>query len=458
MRPWSEMTEAHRISAQMDPSLDGPSQLPDQATASPQQLATTDPRTDVVDQAIERLEAEHERRDGLDIDRVFAICERMDLSNTETAVVRGHLVDMGLLSANRAPVIDGWGGSRRREEDRDAGYGNFDILKQYLQELAEYPLLFARDERILGRRIRVAQDLLACLATRPIDGNGARILKDGKDAERQLYQANLRLVVSIAKRYQSLGHGLDLLDLIQEGNLGLQRAVEKFDYRMGYKFSTYATWWVRQSVTRGIANTGRSIRLPVHFHDRIRNVLQARNLLERELGRRPSLGELAQQVDLDPAEVQFVLDWSQDTVSLDRPVGDGRTTLGDLLVDNAAADPQERLTQSGERVAIQAALNELGEKEAAIIRLRFGLGDHEPMTLEEVGKEYGVTRERIRQIQKKVEPKLAQHLGRSGYGPSRSAGQELTTESPPSTSPELAVPVNDTDDIETHGRHARFGG
>lgn len=295
-----------------------------------------------------------------------------------------------------------------------AGSSTADPVRMYLREIGQVPLLSAQEEVDLAMRIESgvhAEERLADLAAsgdavefeerRRLD----RLRRDGERAKDELTQANLRLVVSIAKRY--LGRGMQILDLVQEGNLGLMRAVEKFDYTKGFKFSTYATWWIRQAITRAIADQARTIRIPVHMVESINKVHRQQRQLIQELEREPTVDELASKCDLKPEKVREILRISQDPLSLDSPVGEEDDSfLSDFIADNDAIMPADVATANSLSEQIMSALDDLNDREKEVVRMRFGLDGGQPRTLEEVGKEFGVTRERIRQIESKTLAKL----------------------------------------------------
>ncbi len=260
---------------------------------------------------------------------------------------------------------------------------SLDSLRLYLREIGKVPLLTADQEVYLAKRIE----------------------RGDMGAKTQMIEANLRLVVSIAKGY--LGRGLSFLDLIQEGSLGLIRAVEKFDYRKGYKFSTYATWWIRQAVTRAIADKARTIRIPVHMVEKLNKVVHIERQLVQRLGREPRPEEIAEELEISVAEVREILRMAQHPISLEKPIGEEEDSeLGDFVEDENAETPDEAASLNLRRTDIEHALSSLPERERRVIELRFGLTGGTPCTLEEVGKAFGVTRERIRQIENSTLKKL----------------------------------------------------
>ncbi|MFM7125441.1 MAG: RNA polymerase sigma factor RpoD/SigA, partial [Actinomycetota bacterium] len=279
-----------------------------------------------------------------------------------------------------------------------------DLVRLYLSDIGQYTLLTKDDEVRLAKQIeagKAAKEELALGGKSIAKGRKAelqRVERQGEKAERAFVQSNLRLVVSIAKKYQA--SGLPLLDLIQEGNLGLMHAVEKFDWRKGFKFSTYATWWIRQAITRGIANTGRTIRLPVHAGDTLARLQKARSRLELKFGRQPTLRELADEVEMPEDKVTEALRFAAEPLSLSEPLReDGDAELGDVVEDRSAESPFEVAATALLPEEIQRLLAPLDEREREILKLRFGLDRGEPRTLEEVGEHFNLTRERIRQIE-----------------------------------------------------------
>jgi RNA polymerase sigma factor (sigma-70 family) len=292
--------------------------------------------------------------------------------------------------------------AREREDE--------DLVRIYLSDIGRYDLLTKDDEARLSQAyengIAARAELEAASSlTAARKRELRRLVKVGADAERTFVQANLRLVVSIAKKYQA--SGLPLLDLVQEGNLGLMHAVEKFDWRKGFKFSTYATWWIRQAITRGIANTGRTIRLPVHAGDTLSRLQKARTRLELKHGRPATIRELAEECELPEEKVVEALRYGADPVSLSEPLReDGDADLEDVVADPSAISPYDAAVDSLMPREVERLLSALDEREREIIRLRFGLDRGEPRTLEEVGEIFNLTRERIRQIEAKAMSKL----------------------------------------------------
>jgi len=309
----------------------------------------------------------------------------------------------------------------RRASSGDSGGSAEDPVHTYLKEIGRVPLLNAELEVEIAQAIEAGNIAAGKLAAHELaeEGEGPasdllspdeqtrnrRLMRKGLKAKDELIEANLRLVVSIAKRYRN--RGLAFLDLIQEGNLGLMRAVDKFDHTKGFKFSTYATWWIRQAITRAIADQARTIRIPVHMVETINKVVWAQRQLLQELGREPSIEEVAHRVELPIERVREILRINQDTVSLEQPVGDEDDfNLSDLIEDRGAVVPDDAATRSLLDAAVREALGHLSDREQDVVRLRFGLDDGKIRTLEEVGKEFGVTRERVRQIESKTLAKL----------------------------------------------------
>ena len=292
-----------------------------------------------------------------------------------------------------------------------------DPVKDYLKQIGKVPLLNAMQEVELAKRIeaglfadqKLAEESRNLSSEARIDLE--EVAKDGRTAKSHLVEANLRLVVSLARRYT--GRGMLLLDLIQEGNLGLIRGVEKFDYTRGYKFSTYATWWIRQAITRAMAEQARTIRLPVHMVEIIGRLARVQRQMLQDLGRDPTPEELAAELDMTPEEVVEVRKYGREPVSLHTPLGeDGASELGDLIEDSEAIQPLDAVSFTLLQEQLHSVLDTLSEREAGVVSMRFGLADGQPKTLDEIGKVYGVTRERIRQIESKTMLKL-RHPSRS---------------------------------------------
>ena len=286
-----------------------------------------------------------------------------------------------------------------------------DLVRIYLTEIGRYPLLDKSDETRLAQAIEAGREAASVGRSSPplsrTERNQLRrLVAEGNQAHRIFVQSNLRLVVSIAKRYQ--GSGLPLLDLVQEGNLGLIHAVDKFDWRKGFKFSTYATWWIKQAISRGIANAARTIRLPVHAGDKLAKISQARSALEVRLQRSPTLDEIATELVMSRDELVEAMQWRSEPLSLSEPLHeDSDTSLGDIVLEDAAAQsPYEQAAASMLPDEVRRLLAPLDRREASIVSLRFGLDRGEPRTLEEVGAHFRLTRERIRQIEAKALSKL----------------------------------------------------
>ena len=291
-----------------------------------------------------------------------------------------------------------------------------DPVKDYLKQIGKVPLLNAEEEVDLAKRIEAGLFAEELLATRgPFkdrrQGDYEWIAEDGQRAKNHLLEANLRLVVSLAKRYT--GRGMLFLDLIQEGNLGLIRAVEKFDYTKGYKFSTYATWWIRQAITRAMADQARTIRIPVHMVEVINKLARVQRQMLQDLGREPTPEELARELDMTPEKVVEVQKYGREPISLHTPLGEeGDSEFGDLIEDSEAIVPADAVSFTLLQEQLDSVLDTLSERESGVVKMRFGLTDGQPKTLDEIGKVYGVTRERIRQIESKTMSKL-RHPSRS---------------------------------------------
>jgi RNA polymerase primary sigma factor len=356
----------------------------------------------------------------------------LDITPDETDAVYQRLVDLGVEvvedeafeeeeeeqadeEQESGPDADEDRAKARREVDMALKAPTNDPVRMYLKEIGRVALLTAQEEVDLAKRIESGVHATEQLESGKVPEEKIRDLKwqqrDGARAKRHLVEANLRLVVSIAKR--DVGRGMAFLDLIQEGNLGLIRAVEKFDYAKGFKFSTYATWWIRQAITRAIADQARTIRIPVHMVETINKLVRMQRQLLQDLGREPTAAEIAVQMELSPEKVREIQKISQEPVSLETPVGEEEDShLGDFIEDSDAPVPLERASFKLLQEQLETVLHTLSTREKSVIEMRFGLKDGQPRTLEEVGKTFGVTRERIRQIESKTLSKL-RHPSRS---------------------------------------------
>ncbi|MBN1565749.1 MAG: sigma-70 family RNA polymerase sigma factor [Anaerolineae bacterium] len=310
------------------------------------------------------------------------------------------------------------------EEGQDPGVGDINAVSAddpvglYFRQMAQEPLLTAQEEIELAKRIELGREATAKLEAETVPFEEVEwlqtLIRDGQAAREHLGRANTRLVVSIAKRY--MGQGLPFPDLIQEGNVGLMRAVDKYDYKRGNRFSTYATWWIRQAITRALAQKTRTIRIPLHMTERIRQMYRTAQVLEQTLGHRPTPEEIAQEMELPAESVRGMMDASQHAIALERPVGDdGDSEFGDFIEDQDSPSPVEAATQHLLQETIEEVLSELTPRQSHILRLRFGLGGGEPHTLEEIANKFGLSRERIRQLEKEAlrrlrHPRLAHNL------------------------------------------------
>ena len=348
----------------------------------------------------------------------------VDVSAEQMDNILQHLQDENIEVVEMVDELDAEEFAREARSARDEELAlkapTNDPVRMYLKEIGKVPLLTAEQEVILAKAIDEGE-----AATAEIDkatDNGRKLTptrlrelqrteRHGQLAKKKLIEANLRLVVSIAKRY--VGRGMLFLDLIQEGNLGLIRAVEKFDYNKGFKFSTYATWWIRQAITRAIADQARTIRIPVHMVETINKLIRIQRQLLQDLGREPTPEEIGREMEFSPEKVREILKVSQEPVSLETPIGEEEDShLGDFIEDSDAIVPVDAASFILLQEQLDSVLHTLSEREKKVIQLRFGLTDGHPRTLEEVGREFGVTRERIRQIESKTLSKL-RHPSRS---------------------------------------------
>jgi RNA polymerase primary sigma factor len=391
---------------------------------------------DLTDVALLDVDAELEDLDSLESDGADTeeLAADADLAESDPAAGESATETTVLVSANGSVVTKpGSVASSEDSDDEAFVYGDddedlpaaqvavagatSDPVKDYLKQIGKVPLLNAEQEVELAKRIEAglfAEEKLAEAAGSL--RSEARldlewIADDGRRAKNHLLEANLRLVVSLAKRYT--GRGMLFLDLIQEGNLGLIRAVEKFDYTKGYKFSTYATWWIRQAITRAMADQARTIRIPVHMVEVINKLARVQRQMLQDLGREPTPEELAAELDMTPEKVIEVQKYGREPISLHTPLGeDGDSEFGDLIEDSEAIQPGEAVSFTLLQEQLHSVLDTLSEREAGVVSMRFGLTDGQPKTLDEIGKVYGVTRERIRQIESKTMSKL-RHPSRS---------------------------------------------
>ncbi len=401
----------------------------------PVKLSTVPPPLEGVDRSEWDALVTRGRADGgLHAEQVAHVLRHVELTGDALLAVNGSLTGAGItidetvpddgddetppLGASREVVVEDEDierlltrRRRRRGQKRAAkgDGGTSDTVRLYLREIGQVDLLTTEDERRLAQLIEEGQ-----LAAAQIDEGATgetnermllRAVQRGERAKSELTQANLRLVVSIAKRYS--GRGMQLLDLIQEGNLGLMRAVDKFDHTKGFKFSTYATWWIRQAITRSIADQARTIRIPVHMVEHMNRLTRVRRQMHQELEREPTVDELAAKLQMEPEKVRDLLRYALDPLSLDSPVGEeDESNLGDFIEDANVDGPADAATRAMLHEAVEQVLGELSEREQEIVRMRFGLDGAQAKTLEEVGREFGVTRERIRQIEAKTLAKL----------------------------------------------------
>ncbi|MDI9951257.1 RNA polymerase sigma factor [Rhodococcus sp. IEGM 1305] len=372
--------------------------------------------------------------DGEDLDEDSAEMEDIDITEGDLAEVESDVVEVVAVGEDEETeepsekdkasgdfVWDEEESEALRQARKDAELtASADSVRAYLKQIGKVALLNAEEEVELAKRIEAG--LYATQIMQELSDSGEKlpaaqrrdmswICRDGNRAKNHLLEANLRLVVSLAKRYT--GRGMAFLDLIQEGNLGLIRAVEKFDYTKGYKFSTYATWWIRQAITRAMADQARTIRIPVHMVEVINKLGRIQRELLQDLGREPTPEELAKEMDITPEKVLEIQQYAREPISLDQTIGDeGDSQLGDFIEDSEAVVAVDAVSFTLLQDQLQSVLETLSEREAGVVRLRFGLTDGQPRTLDEIGQVYGVTRERIRQIESKTMSKL-RHPSRS---------------------------------------------
>ena len=370
------------------------------------------------------LVAKGKERGFLTNEEVIEALAPVDVSAEQMDNILQHLQDENIEVVEMVDELDAEEFAREARSARDEELAlkapTNDPVRMYLKEIGKVPLLTAEQEVILAKAIDEGEAATAEIDKATDNGRKLtsarlrelqRIERHGQLAKKKLIEANLRLVVSIAKRY--VGRGMLFLDLIQEGNLGLIRAVEKFDYNKGFKFSTYATWWIRQAITRAIADQARTIRIPVHMVETINKLIRIQRQLLQDLGREPTPEEIGREMEFSPEKVREILKVSQEPVSLETPIGEEEDShLGDFIEDSDAVVPVDAASFILLQEQLDSVLHTLSEREKKVIQLRFGLTDGHPRTLEEVGREFGVTRERIRQIESKTLSKL-RHPSRS---------------------------------------------
>jgi RNA polymerase primary sigma factor len=373
---------------------------------------------------VRELVVKGKERGFLTNEEVIEALAPVDVSAEQMDNILQHLQDENIEVVEMVDELDAEEFAREARSARDEELAlkapTNDPVRMYLKEIGKVPLLTAEQEVILAKAIEEGEAATAELDKAQDGGRKAtptrlrelqRTERQGQLAKKKLIEANLRLVVSIAKRY--VGRGMLFLDLIQEGNLGLIRAVEKFDYTKGYKFSTYATWWIRQAITRAIADQARTIRIPVHMVETINKLIRIQRQLLQDLGREPTPEEIGREMEFSPEKVREILKVSQEPVSLETPIGEEEDShLGDFIEDSDAVVPVDAASFILLQEQLDSVLHTLSEREKKVIQLRFGLTDGHPRTLEEVGREFGVTRERIRQIESKTLSKL-RHPSRS---------------------------------------------
>ncbi len=371
---------------------------------------------------IETLVERAKTQGGITLDEILEVFPDLEYHLDEVDELYDILQDLGI------PVLDGPEKPREKEEPEAPvslekeleGIGIDDPVRMYLHEIGRVPLLTSEEEVELAIRLRAGEEAARRLEEDGLSPEEREVLEQqligGEEARQHLIQANLRLVVSVAKKY--IGRGMSFLDLIQEGNIGLMRATEKFDHTRGYKFSTYATWWIRQAITRSISDQSRTIRLPVHVGETINRVKRVSHRLQQQMEREPTTEEIAEAMGISKEKVRRVIEVSRTPISLEMPVGsEGDSRMGDFIEDDRIAAPLDSASYHLLREQINEVLQRLPERERRIIQLRFGLNDGRYRTLEEVGKEFGITRERIRQIEAKVLRKLRHpHYGKKLRG------------------------------------------